>query len=405
MNVLQDLMNKRAAAYAQGKEILARAEAEKRENTAEENRQIDQHFDLCDKLDADINRHKRSGRFDDMVGGGPPPGYDGRPADDSPEGRAVKAFGDYLRTGDTAELRALGVATGESGGYTAPAEFWKKVTQTLKFYGGIRRRAEVVPTGTGNPLSWPTNNDVSNVGQIVNENAPIPEGDLEFGAKTLYAHNYTSRIIKVSRQMLTDTAIPFEQWLAQRLGQRIGRAQANHWINGTGVAQPDGLLNNLTTGKTTAGAAAITYGELVDLVHSVDIAYREGVEEEPGSGAPAEDCVFVMSDAVLGYLRKLVDSQGLPLIQENARVRGPLTILGHGIVIDNAMPGALATGVKSIAFGNVRAAYVIRDVQGSMTLQRLDERYADYNQVGFIGMQRSDGLVQDPSAMKLLVQA
>jgi HK97 family phage major capsid protein len=62
---------------------------------------------------------------------------------------------------------------------------------------------------------------------------------------------------------------------------------------------------------------------------------------------------------------------------------------------------AIGTGNKSVAFANVAAAYAIRDA-GPPALIRLDERYADYLQTGFIVLQRSDGQVQDGAAVKLL---
>ena len=38
-------------------------------------------------------------------------------------------------------------------------------------------------------------------------------------------------------------------------------------------------------------------------------------------------------------------------------------------------------------------------------LIRLNERYADYGQVGFIAFDRADGVVQDADAFKALTQA
>jgi HK97 family phage major capsid protein len=56
-----------------------------------------------------------------------------------------------------------------------------------------------------------------------------------------------------------------------------------------------------------------------------------------------------------------------------------------------------------MAFGDHQAHFVVRRVQGGQ-LMRLAERYAEYLQVGFIAYERADSLVQDASAVKLLVQ-
>jgi HK97 family phage major capsid protein len=52
-----------------------------------------------------------------------------------------------------------------------------------------------------------------------------------------------------------------------------------------------------------------------------------------------------------------------------------------------------ATSVKSILFGDF-SKYLIRDV-ADIRLVRMDERYADYDQVGFTAFMRSDGDLLD----------
>ena len=63
-----------------------------------------------------------------------------------------------------------------------------------------------------------------------------------------------------------------------------------------------------------------------------------------------------------------------------------------------------AAGVKSVLYGDFYAGYVVRLVRG-FEMIRLDERYADYAQVGFVGFARADGEVVNTSAYKALTQA
>ena len=79
----------------------------------------------------------------------------------------------------------------------------------------------------------------------------------------------------------------------------------------------------------------------------------------------------------------------------------PDTLLGYGIKLNNDMPTP-AANAKSIAFGDFNEGYLIRDV-ADFFLLRLEERYADFLQVGFVGFQRTDAVVQNSSAY-LLVQ-
>ena len=83
---------------------------------------------------------------------------------------------------------------------------------------------------------------------------------------------------------------------------------------------------------------------------------------------------------------------GVPLWSPGLSPGAPDTILGYPFVVNQHMVTP-ATAVRSIIFGDFRK-YQIRDVR-DITLVRLDERYADYHQVGFLAFARSDGDLLD----------
>jgi len=117
----------------------------------------------------------------------------------------------------------------------------------------------------------------------------------------------------------------------------------------------------------------------------------------------------MLHDLVLAYVRKIRDDSGgsglgRPIWEPSVQVGVPDSLLGYRVVVNNHMASTVATTNKTIAFGNFRAGYVVRNINGGQ-LMRLEERYADYLQVGFFAFGRMDALVQDTSAIKLLVQA
>jgi HK97 family phage major capsid protein len=295
------------------------------------------------------------------------------------------------------ELRAQGVGTGGAGGYTVPEGFWNRVVERRKAFGGVQEVANVITTETGQDLPWMTNDDTSNVGAILSENTQISEQDVTFGTESLGAYLYTSKLIRVSYQLMQDSAIDIEGFLASKMGERLARIHNTHQTVGTGTGQPEGLVTGATTGKTTGNATAITYNEIVDLIHSVDPAYR-------GPGAR-----FMFSDGVLAYLRKIVDDSGgsglgRPLWEPSVQVGEPNTIHGYPYTINQDMASTVATTNTTMLFGDFNAGYVIRDVKG-LSVVRLDERYADYLQVGWFAYDRQDSLVDDSNAFKAMVQA
>jgi HK97 family phage major capsid protein len=316
-----------------------------------------------------------------------------------------RAFDSYLRRGVSnmnneqrtvleREFRDLSVGTNTAGGYTVPPGFSQRITDAMKAYGGMLEVANVITTDSGQPLVWPSADDTGNVGAILAENNAAPTQDITFGQKTLGAFMYTSKMVKVSFQLLNDSAFDLNAWLPEKFAQRLGRAINAHFTNGTGGGtQPSGLVPGLSTGKTgaTGQTLTVTADDLIDLIHSVDPAYRSGRSR------------FMLADTSIKVVRKLKDTTGQYLWQPGLTVGAPDSILGYGVTINQDMP-VMAANAKSIAFGDFNAAYVIRRVQGTQVL-RLNERFADALQVGFLSFARYDGNVDDANAAKLYVNS
>lgn len=315
-----------------------------------------------------------------------------------------QAFDEYLRRGADQlgdadlnlirENRAQSTTDG-AGGYTIPQGFLAELIKSMKMWGpmldpGITR--ELV-TASGNQIEIPALNDTSNVGVRLAENAAATsEGDLVFTQKVLDAYKYSSGPILVSNELLQDSALPFEQIVRDAMSERIARKVNLDLTTGDGTGDPNGIVTASTLGKTAAAAAAVTFDELIDLVHAIDPAYRG-----------AATCRFMLNDSTLQALRKLKDGDGNYLWQPaDGRTGAPATILGFGFAINQAMD-SLAASKKAILFGDFNK-YVVRRVR-EFAVRRLAERYAEYDQVGFIGFARFDGELLDTAAVKHLVTA
>lgn len=419
MTTLQELRDKRAAAWANAQEYNQRTEMPAEDEVAWK-RALDEVDTLGEQIE---NRErtekldKRFGEIDDETqdgtgGGRTSDGTGGDGASLDEEYR--KAFVGYMRNGlDELEpeqrklvrshfradpaLRAQGVATGAAGGFTVPEGFWAKVTETMKFFGGVLQAGvEVLDTESGEAIPWPTNDDTANKGALLAENTAVTEQDLVLGQAQLDAFMYTSRLVRVSIQLLQDAGIDIESFLARKLGERLGRIFNEHWTTGTNVSQPQGFVTGATVGVAQAGTAtSFGYNHIIDLIHSVDAAYRSG----PGVG-------FSMHDLIVAFVRKIRDDSGgvgigRPIWEPSVQAGQPDTLLGHAVTVNNDMASVQVATAKTLAFGNFQAAYVARRVRGAQTL-RLAERYADFLQVGFLAFQRMDGTTQDASAVKVL---
>lgn len=278
------------------------------------------------------------------------------------------------------EARALSVGVDSAGGYTAPGGFIPNLERALLAYARIRDVATVIRTDNGNELPWPSVNDTSQKGELLGENQAVGEQDVTFGAAILRAYKFGSKLVRVSAELLSDSAFDLATTLGSLLGERIGRSQADYFTTGTGAAQPRGIVTAATLGITTAGAAAITADETLQLVHSIDPAYRE------------QGCCWCFHDQVLLSLRLLKDGIGRYLWQQGLG-GAPDTFWNFPYTINQSMPSTIAASAKTVLFG-LCSKYVIRDV-GTIRLRRLVERYADQDQEGFVAFLRSDATLID----------
>ncbi|MFJ6561864.1 phage major capsid protein [Streptomyces sp. NPDC091412] len=406
--LLTRALERRANIWSQMQEIQQRADQENRDAlTAEEREKWDRAEADLTEVSSDIERMERAARLDTVqrdqavvAGGRGPEGGEDREADQDAAYRA--AFATFTRRGmsgldneqrqllmaNHAEVRAGATSPGSAGGYFIPTETLNKITEAMKAYGGLLGAVNVITTASGNPLNWPTNDDTANVGAILSENSQVTEQDVTLGQKTLGAYTYTSKLVRLSLQLLQDDVFNVESWLTRKLGERIGRAVAAHLATGTGSSQPEGLFTNATAGKTGAAGqvTSVTYDDLVDLQHSVDPAYRMNAQ-------------WAMSDSAVKVIRKLKDGQNRPLWEPSVQAGVPSTLLASPVVIDNSIP-VPAASAKSIGFGDLNAAYVVRQVAGGQ-MMRLEERYADYLQVGFLGFLRLDAKPDDGAAFRV----
>lgn len=293
---------------------------------------------------------------------------------------------------DSSIKNAAGVGTGSAGGYLVPPAFRDTMVETMKAYGPMLNLAEVITTESGANLPWPTNDDTANVGAILGENSQITEQDVTLGTAALDAYMYTSKLVRVSYQLMQDRP-DFDTWLARKLGERIGRIWNQHFTTGTGTAQPDGIVTSATVGVTSSGSFASTGGvsfdNIIDLEEALDPAYGGG-----------DGLQFMMHQSARKAVRKLKDSQGRYLWEPSLQSGRPATLDGYGVAVNNDM-ATMAQNSKSILFGNIREAYVVRKVS-DIQLQRLNERYADYLQVGFFSFARADGTLQNANAVRVL---
>ena len=280
-------------------------------------------------------------------------------------------------------------ANGSEGGDTVPTTIVARITEALKKYGGMRQVSEVIQTASGNPMNFPTSDGTAEVGELVAENTAATSLDPSFGTVGLNVYKFSSKIITVPFELLQDSSVDIEQFIAQRIATRLGRAQNNYFTTGTGSSQPNGVVTAAASGvvAATGGATSVSYDNLVDLQHSVDPAYRDLGRTR-----------YMFNDTTLAAIRKLKDSQNRPIFLpgylDNGIAGGiPDTLLGKPFTINQSM-ASMAANAKSILFGDF-TFYKIRDVMAITMFRFTDSAFASKGQVGFLAWMRSGGNLID----------
>lgn len=320
-------------------------------------------------------------------------------------------FAKYLRGKALTDVEMRDVAEGAPmlnhiGSYTGlgffvPTGFENQIEQATKWYAPLMDGDvfTTMKTATGNPLPMPTSNDTAQSATIVGEAGNITEQDGaggNFGTSQVNFGSYklTSGLVKVSVELLQDSAFDLEAWLADLFAVRYGRGLENFFTNGTGSSQPTGLLNAISssgatpvvaagssesTGGAQTGANSIGYSDLVNLEHSVDPSYRRRAK-------------YMFHDQTLASIKKILDKFGRPLWAPGISVNEPDTINGYEYVINQSMP-QIAASATTVAFGDLKK-FIIRKVAG-ISVQRLNEVYATTGQVGFLSTMRVDSNLLD----------
>ena len=288
-----------------------------------------------------------------------------------------------MKNPDLSIVDALQIGTDTEGGYLVPDEFERTLVSGLSENNIMRTIAHVIQTTSGDrkipvvashgSASW------------VDEEGAYKESDDAFSQISIGAHKLGT-MIKVSEELLNDSIFDIQSYLSAEFARRIGNAEEEAFINGNGVSKPTGFLATAEIGVTAAEATGFTADELIDLYHSLSVAYRG-------------KAVWMLNDTTVQFIRKLKDKNGQYLWQPGLVAGAPDTILGRPVVVSRYMP-VIGSENKTVAFGDF-SYYWIADRQGR-SFRRLDELFASTGQVGFRGSQRVDGKLILPEAVKVM---
>lgn len=412
--MVQRLRERRAQVWEQMKGIADRSTEENRNLTAEEQGQWDVMSEELDKLDARIKsaldteqRAKDADAAFERLSGGKGAGQR------SSNGGQVERRGEQPSAGggdrseelrsflrgergrfydvnpeSPVDYRTLVKGTATAGGNTVPTGFYDRlITHLIEVSAIMQAGATILNTNSGEIIQVPKTTAHSSAA-IVTEGNAIGVSDPAFGQVPLGAYKYGT-MIQVSRELLEDTGVDLEGYLAMQAGRALGNAFGAHAITGTGTSQPRGVLTDATLGVTgqSGVGGAFTGDNMIDLFYSVIAPYRA-----------SSSCKWIMRDASVGAARKLKDQNGQYIWQPSLQAGAPDLLLGKPVLTDPNVPGVGTTN-KAVLFGDFSQFFV--RFAGGVRFERSDDYAFNTDLVTFRALLRADcSLVDLTGAVK-----
>lgn len=313
--------------------------------------------------------------------------------DVSPEVRNV------LRNGAanfTEEQRAQVAGTGAAGGFLVPDEMMSQIVIAMAAWGPMFNDdfATVITTQGGGSLPIPGVDDTARrAAKNTTEGQPLTDdggADAVFTRKTLEDYLYDTEWLRISIQLATGGMANMESLIGQLLGEGLGRTANDALTTGSGAGEPLGAVTGAGVGKTLASLSGFTADEILELIHSVDPAYRRS----PKFG-------LMFNDDTLLAMNKMKDGDGRYLLQlgNNGESRLVIGNTSTAYTINQAM-ASIGANARPMIAGDM-SKYWVRKI-GS-TVIGTDRGKEFFPGFGMAGYQRLDGTVADARAIRAMV--
>ena len=329
-----------------------------------------------------------------------------------PEAVAAKgyntAFEAYLRKGyrdmGPQDRKTLTAGSDSAGGFLIPEDYHVEIIKKSAVMATIRANARVAQTSR-DMAKWPrvvyTTDDQWSSGVRMTWTGESPASatthrvtDPVFGLLTVPVHTAMASM-PVSNDLLDDAAFDVLGIGSDLLGEAFALGENDAFINGNGIARPMGILTEVGEASgpslvASGGAATLTSTGLINLAYELPPQYERNAKWFMAKGT--EKAIRNLVGTTSGeYEWPVVNSVG-------ALGAANSNLLGFPIVREQFIATPTTNGYP-IIFGDMRG-YLVLDRVG-LSLQRLDELYAETNITLLLARRRVGGQLIEPWKLKV----
>lgn len=381
MTNLKALMEKRAEQQKIMNDLVSAADTEKRAMSEEETAQFDAAEKEIRAIDETIAREERARKVENREYHEP----------DTAEERAAKEeqeFADYV-LGKVSEMRAGEQnMTMANNGAIIPTTIANRIIKAVKDRCPILARATVYNVkGTLKVPVWGKANTTHDIAVgYQTEFTEITADSGKFTSVDLGGY-LAGALTLIGRSVENNGAFSVVDFIVNQMAEEIAVWIEGQLLTGTGTSAAQGALNTTTT-LTTAGAAAITADELIELQATVKQAYQP-------------NACWIMAPATFTAIKKLKDGNNRFLLQDDVTGEFPYRLLGKPVFLSDNMP-TIAAGAKTVLYGDCSGLSV--NFRENISIEVLREYYATKHAIGVVAWFEFDSKVTDNQRLAVLVQ-
>jgi len=300
------------------------------------------------------------------------------------------------------EQKDITIGTGAAGGFAMPEEISREIGRLELLFSPVRRLVKVVTAGTSDYKELVSKRGTTSgwVGETGTRTATLTS-QLRERAMThgeLYAYP------QASEWSLDDIFFNVDAWLAEEVAEKFAVEEGIAVISGNGTSKPTGMINTApvvtadfaspersanayqaVTSDLTPGGVAILADTLIDLLYTLNSAYRARA-------------VWVFNSLTAAAIRKLKDTTNQYLWQPGLQLGQPERLLGFPVETWENMPN-IGANLFPVAIGDWRRAYYLADRVG---LRITRDNVTNVGFVRFYVRRREGGHVLDNHAAKFL---
>jgi len=285
------------------------------------------------------------------------------------------------------ELQNYSEAVPDAGGFLVPETLRSEILRISLEAGIVRPRARIIPMDSLR-VPLPAIDSTTNVGSVYGgivvywtpESGTIALNDAKFSRVVLEARKLTGAFV-VPNELLQDSIVSFAAFVNTLLPEALSFAEDIAFLNGSGVGEPQGILNSpacVVVAKEAAQVAnTIVWQNIVKL-------YARMLPASLGRG------VWLASIDTFPQLATMalaVGAGGSAIWLNNGVVGPPMTILGRPVIFTEKVPALGCQG--QIAFLDL-GFYLIGDRQ-VMTASSSEHIRFQQDETMYKVIQRVDG--------------